>query len=174
MRKPRLNELAIILFAGYMAITLAVAPSMFEDAIANNPESLYANYMKILGTQSNMAWISLAIALASFATLFTEQFTVRILMNVAGLVFFTFISASFLFNYPNIGLGAVVLVVVWLFIELWKLIDESEEVKKRKIIVDNSMEENEKQTIDNVEGGEVNGEQSDGGHEVDSGDSNRS
>lgn len=137
LRKPSLSELAVTIFAGYMALTLTVAPTMFEDAIANNPESMYANYMMLLGTQSNLAWISLTVALASFAALFTEHYTVRMLTSVLGLVYFTFISASYLFNYPNIGLGIVILVISWLFIELWKLIDESEEVKKRQIIVDN-------------------------------------
>src|SRR5699024_337556 len=105
MRKIEMYELATVMFAGSIFFTLMIAPDLFANQIAMNPDSLYAGYVDVVGSQRNLAFIALGVALLSFASFFIRCFNIRILVNSLGIVFTTFITASYVFNYPNLALG---------------------------------------------------------------------
>ena len=134
MRKIEMYELAIVMFAGSIFFTLMIAPDMFADQIALNPDSLYAGYVDVVGSQRNLAFIALAVAVVSFGSFFIRNFNIRILINSLGIVFTTFITASYLFNYPNLGLGLLMIMIIWQIYEVNKLIDKSEDEKAKKIL----------------------------------------
>lgn len=133
MRKPRLNEAIIIGYATYVWFTLSVDPEFFYNSIADNPESMYAMYMAFLGTQKNLALISLGLALLNAGILFTHNYILRILSNLIGIVYFAILAASYIFSYPNLGLGLSSIMIVILIFDVNRLIDEYTEEKKRKI-----------------------------------------
>lgn len=136
-----MDELASVLFAGSIFFTLLVAPEMFADRIAENPDSLYVGYINIVGSQQNLAIISLGVGLLIFASFFTRIYNLRILSNVVGIIYTTFITASYIFNYPNLSLGLLVIMVIWQIYETNRLIDEGEDEKSKKIL-ERSLERN--------------------------------
>lgn len=141
MRNPKWNELGITLFSLYMWFTLTVEPNLFIDGSTNKADSVYASYISMVGSQQNLAWISLTVAVLSFIVLFTRRFAIMITIHIIGLLYYFFITASFLLNYPNIAFGVMSLVSIPLFIEIFNLVDESEEQKKEKIIEDHDLNE---------------------------------
>lgn len=134
MRKVEMYELAIVMFAGSIFFTLMIAPNMFADQIALDPNSLYAGYVEVIGSQQNLALISLVVAIITFASFFIRNYNIRILINSIGIVFTTFITASYLFNYPNLGLGLLMVMIIWQIYEVNKLVDKSEDEKAKKIL----------------------------------------
>lgn len=138
MRKLQMNELASIMFAAYIFFTLMIAPDLFADRIAENPDSLYKGYVDMVGSQRNLAFISLAVTLIIFLSLFVRNYNVRILINVVSIIYSSFITASYVFNYPNLALGLLIIMVIWQIYETNKLVDESED-EKSKMILNNSM-----------------------------------
>lgn len=107
------------------------------EAVADNPDSMYVKYLDLLGSQFNIAMFSLAVAVLTMAILFTQKYYVRIAINLLGLVYFTMLAASFVFSYPNLGLGMSAIMVVIMIANINRLIDEQQEARKRKIICDN-------------------------------------
>lgn len=124
-----------------MWFTLTVEPNLFIDGSTNKADSVYASYISMVGSQQNLAWISLTVAVLSFIVLFTRRFAIMITIHIIGLLYYFFITASFLLNYPNIAFGVMSLVSIPLFIEIFNLVDESEEQKKEKIIEDHDLNE---------------------------------
>lgn len=151
MRQFKMNELTSLMFAAYVWFTLTVAPNFFEDAIANNPDSLYVGYIAMVGSQQNLAWISLAVAAIVFGSFFIRNYNARILVNCISIVYFTFIAASYVFNYPNLALGLLLVVVVWHIYETNRLINKSEDEKSKRILQQslNSEDYLEKEEIEN-------------------------
>ena len=143
MRKPQLNEVIIIGYGSYVWFTLSFDPEFFYRSIAENPESMYAAYIGFLGTQQNLAIFSLVLALVTIAVLFTERYSLRILSALIGMVYFTIMAASYIFSYPNLGLGLSALMLAILIFNINRLIDEREEEKKRKLLCDNYKKEGE-------------------------------
>ncbi|WP_354542443.1 hypothetical protein [Salinicoccus halitifaciens] len=136
-----MNELATMMFACSIFFTLLVAPDLFAEMIADNPESLYVGYIAIVGSQQNLAFISLGVGVIIFSSFFTKNYTLRIMTNIAGITYTTFITASYVFDYPNLVLGLLVVMIIWQIHETYQLIDESEDEKAKKILV-NSLKEN--------------------------------
>lgn len=134
MRKLKMNELASAMFAASVFFTLIIAPELFAERIADNPDSLYQGYIAVVGSQQNLAMISLAVALAIFGSFFVRNYNIRILTNVVSIVYTSFITASYVFNYPNLALGLLVIVIIWQIYETNKLIDESEDEKSKRIL----------------------------------------
>lgn len=133
MRKPKSEEILVLLFSTYVWFTLLVDPTLFDVRIESSGESIYGTYVKMVGSQQNLAWISLGVATLYFFGLFIHHINVLILIHVIGTVYYAFITASFLLNYPNIGLGALGLLSLWLMYKIYNEIDISEEIKKEKI-----------------------------------------
>lgn len=146
MRKPKWDEIVVMMFALYMWFTLTVEPNLFSSGRTEQAENVYSTYISMVGSQQNLAWISLTVSALYFLILFTSRFSILLTVHIAGLIYYFFITASFLLNYPNIAFGVMSLVSIALFQEILKLIDESEERKKEKIL------NNE----DTTEGGEHN------------------
>lgn len=144
MRKIEMYELATVMFAGSIFFTLMIAPDLFANQIEQNPESLYAGYVDVVGSQRNLAFIALAVAIVSFGSFFIRSYNIRILINSLGIVFTTFITASYVFNYPNLALGLLMIMIIWQIYEVNKLIDKSEDEKARKILK-HSLIESEKE-----------------------------
>lgn len=129
-----MNELASAMFAASIFFTLMIAPELFADQITENPESLYAGYVNMVGSQQNLAFISLGVALLIFGSFFIRYYNARIIVNVVAIVYTSFITASYIFNYPNLGLGLLMIMIIWQIYETNKLIDESEDEKSKQII----------------------------------------
>lgn len=140
MRKPKWNEIVIMMFSLYVWFTLTVEPNLFMSGSTDTAESVYATYISMVGSQQNLAWMSLAVSALFFLILFTSRFSILLTVHIIGLIYYFFITASFLLNYPNIAFGVMSLVSIALFQEILKLIDESEERKKEKILKDESLE----------------------------------
>lgn len=140
MRKPKWNEIIVMMFSIYMWFTLTVDPNLFIDGSTNKADSVYATYIQMVGSQQNLAWISLAVSVLFFLILFTTRYSVLITVHIIGLLYYFFITASFLLNYPNIAFGIMSLVSIALFVEIMNLIDESEDVKKMKILNEDEYE----------------------------------
>lgn len=145
-----MDELATVLFAGSIFFTLLVAPELFAERIAENPESLYVGYVALVGSQQNLAIISLIVSAIVFASFFTRVYNLRIISNVIGIIYTTFITASYVFNYPNLSLGLLVIMIIWQIYETNQLIDESEDEKAKKILAKSlkETEENEEDEED--------------------------
>ncbi len=133
MRKPRLNEAVIIGYASYVWFTLTIDPEFFYNSIAENPASMYAMYTAFLGSQTNLALFSLALALANIGVLFTRNYVIRVITSITGIVYFTILAASYIFSYPNLGLGLSAIMIVILIFDVNRLIDEYAESKKKEI-----------------------------------------
>lgn len=136
MRKPSLSETIVIAYAGYMWFTLSVDPNWLYQSIEENPDSMYAAYLNFLGSQFNVAMFSLLVAILMIIVLFFQNYTLRIAANLVGLIYFTILSASYVFSYPNLGLGLALIFTTLLVANINRLIDEQQEVKKHKIICD--------------------------------------
>lgn len=140
MRKPKWNEIVIMMFSLYMWFTLIVEPELFLRGGTDAAENVYATYISMVGSQQNLAWMSLAVSALFFLILFTSRFSILLTVHIIGLIYYFFITASFLLNYPNIAFGVMSLVSIALFQEILRLIDESEERKKEKILKDETLE----------------------------------
>lgn len=134
MRKPTFNETVVIGYGFYMFFTLMIDRNWMYANIAENPDSMYVAYLNLLGTQFNIAIFSLIVAVVTMGVLFTQNYTFRIVVNLIGLIYFTIISASYIFSYPNLGLGLAAIIVVTQINNINMLIDEQQEERKRKII----------------------------------------
>lgn len=134
MRKLKMNELASAMFAASIFFTLMIAPDLFAERIAENPESLYAGYVNMVGSQQNLAFISLGVTMLIFGSFFIRNYNARIMVNVVAIVYASFITASYIFNYPNLALGLLVIMIIWQIYETNKLIDKSEDEKSKKIL----------------------------------------
>lgn len=134
MRKPKWNEIGLMFFTAYMWFTLTVDPNLFFDGSTNKADSVYATYIQMVGSQQNLAWISLTVSVLFFLALFTKRYAIIITVHIIGLIYYFFITASFLINYPNVAFGVMSLVSIPLFIEILNQVDESEEHKKNKIL----------------------------------------
>ncbi|WP_414055181.1 hypothetical protein [Macrococcus equi] len=132
MRSPKYNEIFVMMFSLYVWFTLSVEPELFTSTNGKSGD-IYETYIGMVGTQQNLAWISLGVSLLYFANLFTRKYGIITIVHVIGLIYYMFINASFLINYPNIAFGVLSLVSIWLFMDLMKLIDITEEEKARKI-----------------------------------------
>lgn len=132
-----------MMFSLYVWFTLSVAPELF---VSTNGKSgkIYATYIGMVGTQQNLAWISLGVSLLYLFNLFTRKYSIITIVHVIGIIYYMFINASFLINYPNIAFGVFSLATVWLFMDLMKLIDIQEEEKKLKIMQRNGIDDYEK------------------------------
>ena len=140
MRKPKWNEIVIMMFSLYMWFTLIVEPELFLRGGTDAAENVYTTYISMVGSQQNLAWMSLAVSALFFLILFTSRFSILLTVHIIGLIYYFFITASFLLNYPNIAFGVMSLVSIALFQEILRLIDESEERKKEKILKDKTLE----------------------------------
>lgn len=134
MRKPTFNETAVIGYGFYMFFTLMIEPNWMYANIEKDPDSMYVAYLEFLGSQFNIAIFSLIVAVVTVGILFTQNYMFRISVNLIGLIYFTIISASYIFSYPNLGLGLAAILVVTQISNINRLIDEQQEDKKRKII----------------------------------------
>ena len=139
MRKPKWNELGIMLFSLYMWFTLTVEPELFLSSSTEQADNVYKTYISMVGSQQNLAWISISVSALFFLVLFTKRYAVLIPVHIIGLLYYFFITASFLLNYPNIAFGVMSLVSIPLFVEILNLVDASEDAKKQKIIDDNQL-----------------------------------
>lgn len=154
MRKPQLSESIIIGYAIYMSFTLMVDRNFLADGIESNPDSMYRMYLELLGSQQNVVLLSLAVAFITGVVLFTHNYTVRIISSIVGLVYFTILAVSFVFSYPNLGLGLAAIIVIIIIANVNLLIDEQNERTKKRIICDSFTHENETAT----KGGDTDGE----------------
>lgn len=136
MRKPKFGETVVIGYTLYMLFTLGVDPQLFQKAIERNPESMYVAYVDFMGSERNVMMFSAVTLLITVLTLFTNHYTPQIIVHVIGIIYFTIIVASYIFSYPNIGLGLGAIIVVKLIIDVNRVIDEQQEAHKRKIICD--------------------------------------
>lgn len=134
MRKPTFNETVVIGYGFYMFFTLMIDPNWMYANIAENPDSMYVAYLNLLGSQFNIAIFSLIVAVVTMGVLFMQNYTFRIAVNLIGLIYFTIISASYIFSYPNLGLGLAAIIVVTQINNINMLIDQQQEERKRKII----------------------------------------
>ena len=141
MRKPKWNELGIMLFSLYMWFTLTVEPELFLSGSTEQADSVYKTYISMVGSQQNLAWISISVSALFFLVLFTRRYAILISVHIIGLLYYFFITASFLLNYPNIAFGVMSLMSIPLFVEILNLVDESEEQKKERIIEDHDLNE---------------------------------
>lgn len=135
MRKPEWAELFMIIFAVYMWFTLMIDVNLFVTAEAEKSNDVYTTYIKMVGSQSNLAWLSLAVALVVFVSLYIRKDTYLIFVAIIGFSYHMFITASFLLNYPNIAFGIMSLFGIWLGARIYRLIDQSEEKKKQQILL---------------------------------------
>lgn len=139
MRKPKWNELGIMLFSLYMWFTLTVEPELFLSGSTEQADNVYKTYISMVGSQQNLAWISISVSALFFLVLFTQRYAILIAVHIIGLLYYFFITASFLLNYPNIAFGVMSLVSIPLFVEILNMVDASEDEKKQKIIDDNQL-----------------------------------
>lgn len=146
MRKPQLSESIIIGYALYMSFTLMVDRNFLAAGIEKNPDSMYKMYLELLGSQQNIILLSLAVAFITCGVLFTQNYTVRIISSILGLVYFTILAVSFVFSYPNLGLGLAAIVVIIIITNVNLLIDEQNERTKMRIIQDSFNGEDEIET----------------------------
>lgn len=141
MRKPQISEAIIIGYSLYMWFTLSLDGEFLERGIANNPDSMYRMYLELMGTQSNVVLISLAVAILTIMVLFTRSYTARIIVSIVGLVYFTILAVSFVFSYPNLGLGMAAIIVVVIISSINLLIDEQSERDKKRIMCESVINE---------------------------------
>lgn len=141
MRKPQISEAIIIGYSLYMWFTLTLDGEFLERGIADNPDSMYRMYLELMGTQSNVVLISLAVAILSIMVLFTRSYTARIIVSIIGLVYFTILAVSFVFSYPNFGLGMAAIIVVVIITNINLLIDEQSERDKKRIMCESVIDE---------------------------------
>lgn len=134
MRKMGLNELAILFFALFTWITLLIAPDLFQTVQLQYESGAYSRYLELLGGQTVVANVSLAIMILYAGLPFIRNYNVRIIINTIGLAFYNVIAISYILSYPNLSLSVFVILDVVLWIALFKFIDESEERKKESKI----------------------------------------
>ncbi|NBK47612.1 hypothetical protein MUA33_04890 [Staphylococcus delphini] len=129
IRKPAAIEIVIFLYALYVTFTLALEPSLFSK-IDND---VYKGYVNLLGSQSTLMHISLSVAIFYLIGFFTKRPILKLALNTIGFFYFGIVTSSFLLNYPNLGLGIMVIVLALIFRNLMCIIDEDERRKVAKI-----------------------------------------
>lgn len=138
MRKPKINEIFVMLFSLYVWFTLTVEPNLFVSTNGKSGQ-IYDTYIGMVGNQGNLAIISAVVSILYLSSMFTRKYEVITWVHILGLIYYLFISASFLINYPNIAFGVMSMVSIWLFYDLMRLIDKAEEAKKHKILKNNGI-----------------------------------
>lgn len=156
MRKPQLSESIIIGYSLYMWFTLTLDKEFLVRGIEGNPDSMYRMYLELMGTQQNVVNLSFVVAILTIIVLFVNNYTARIVVSIVGLVYFTLLAVSFVFSYPNLGLGLAAIVVVIIISNINLLIDEQSERAKKRIMCESVIKDDEVSEID--EGGVDNSE----------------
>lgn len=142
MRSPKMNEIFVMLFSLYMWFTLTVDPDLFHTTDGKRGD-VYKTYLDMVGSQRILAYMSLGVAITYLISLFVRKLVIIHLIHIIGLLFYFFITASYLLNYPNIAFGVMSMVSVWLFVDLLKLTDLIEEEKKQRILEANNLTDDE-------------------------------
>lgn len=139
MRKPEWHEVGMMLFGLFMWFTLTIDKTLFTAG----DNEVYASYIAIVKNQQNLANISLIVSIIILISFYIRNYTALFFVSALGFLYFLFVSASFWINYPNIASGVMLLVAIYLGVQMYHLIDMSEEVKKEKILRNSEYSYNE-------------------------------
>ncbi|MFI3545173.1 hypothetical protein V5G65_03725 [Mammaliicoccus sciuri] len=125
MRKLSTIEQINALYAPYFAITLFFAKELFNSEQSN----LYRSLLQVLPSQ--MAWCVFGsiITVIYVISMYWKHHVLAMFINGLSGVFFTLISVTYLFTYPNIGLAIFALVGFKSFQEVYKISNRHEQTK---------------------------------------------
>lgn len=125
MRRLATIEQINALYAPYFTITLFFAKELFNSEQSN----LYRSLLQVLPSQ--MAWcvFGLIITLLYILSMFWKHHAFAMFINGLSGVFFTLVSVTYLFTYPNIGLAIFALVGFKSFQEVYKISNNHEQNK---------------------------------------------
>src|SRR5699024_2235385 len=134
LRKPSFSDVSVMGYTLYMMFTLAIDPDMFEAGIRQNPNTMYLEYTKFMGSEENVIISSAVLFILTVVGLFLKSYLYRIVILLLGITYFSVIVVSYTFNYPNIGLGIGMIIVIKLIFDANKLTDQHQEDEKQKVI----------------------------------------
>ncbi|WP_323705343.1 hypothetical protein [Mammaliicoccus sciuri] len=125
MRKLSIIEQINAFYASYFAITLFFAKELFNSEQSN----LYRALLQVLPSQ--MAWCAFGsiITVIYVISMYWKHHILAMFINGLSGVFFTLISVTYLFTYPNIGLAIFALVGFKSFQEVYKISNRHEQTK---------------------------------------------
>lgn len=128
MRKLATIEQINILYAPYFALTLFFA----DDLFTNEQSELYKSLLKVIPSQIGWCIFALIITGLYILSMFFKYHGLSMFVNGLSGVFFTLISVTYLFTYPNIGLAVFALVGFKSFQEVFKISNKHEQDKTEK------------------------------------------
>ncbi|KAA1039109.1 hypothetical protein ERX35_007795 [Macrococcus equipercicus] len=129
MKRPNFHEAAMSLFAFITAITLIISPDMFDS---RGDLDIYTSYKQLFGSEENVVIASVIVLVLYFTMLFIEWDLYRFIVNLYGFVYIVCNAATFLTNYPTVGLAYALILVIGTVINMYKIITVSEEKRKLK------------------------------------------
>lgn len=128
MRKISSIEQIAMIYTSYFAITLYFANSLFDKEQSN----LYQSLLKVIPSQMGWCLFAMIITILFVISMFWKSFYLAMIVNGVSGVFFTLISVTYLFTYPNIGLAIFALVGFKNFQQIFKLSNQHEQIKTEK------------------------------------------
>ncbi|MEX5937127.1 hypothetical protein [Mammaliicoccus sciuri] len=128
MRKLSTIEQINILYAPYFSITLFFAQELFNKEQSN----LYQSLLKVIPNQMGWCIFGLIITIFYVLSMFWNHHAIAMFVNGLSGVFFTLISVTYLFTYPNIGLAIFALVGFKSFQEVYKISNKHEQKKTER------------------------------------------
>ncbi|MCJ0969733.1 hypothetical protein [Mammaliicoccus sciuri] len=125
MRKLSTIEQISVVYTSYFAITLFFANSLFDKEQSN----LYQALLKVIPSQLGWCVFGLDITFFYIVSMFYKKHGFAMFVNGLNGVFFTLISVTYLFTYPNIGLAIFALVGFKSFQQVFKISNQHEQEK---------------------------------------------
>ncbi|MCJ0907688.1 hypothetical protein MTW84_00580 [Mammaliicoccus sciuri] len=128
MRRLATIEQINILYAPYFVITLFFA----DDLFSNEQSELYKSLLKVIPSQIGWCIFALIITVMYVLSMFIKHHGISMFVNGLSGIFFTLISVTYLFTYPNIGLAIFALVGLKSFQQVFKISNQHEQEKTEK------------------------------------------
>src|SRR5699024_7268718 len=94
LRKPSFSEVSVMGYTLYMMFTLAIEPDMFEIGIRENPNTMYLEYTKVMGSANNVIISSAVLFILTVVGLFLKNYLYRIVILLLGITYFSVIVVS--------------------------------------------------------------------------------
>lgn len=129
MKRLSAIEQIAMMYTFYFCITLYFAPSLFEKEQSN----LYKSLLTVIPSQIGWSTLGFLITVLYVVSIFWKNYKLAMITNGVAGIFFTLVSVTYLFTYPNIGLAIFGLVGLKCYQQIYKISNHQEKEKTEKL-----------------------------------------
>lgn len=129
-RKPKKSEILLLFLMVGIGLTLSLDPELYVKQF----NAIDGKQVHIIGGQTTTMWVSFGLAVAIFTSFYTNKTNVMLSLIIASFSFLLILTTNAATTYPNLLTVFMVGILAAVLSDLFSIIDESEERKKKQIL----------------------------------------